>query len=82
MSDWLVGLDDDLTGRLRRCTLCGKAPVAFWGIAAARDSTLSIGYALCQSCRSKDKDLQQIEKFLEARYGKADQVVMDDSERK
>jgi hypothetical protein len=71
MTDWLTALDDGLVGRHRACTLCGKKEsTAYWGIAAAGD--VAVSYVLCQACRAKDRDSQQVEALLERRYGKRD----------
>jgi hypothetical protein len=72
VSDWLAGIDDGLTQRLRFCTLCGKRQVGFWGIAEVESTGLHIAYVLCETCQRTDKERRQVEALLAQRYGRVD----------
>jgi hypothetical protein len=65
VSDWLVAMDDWLTLRLTRCTLCGGPDPILRGIMGTR--ALIVGYSLCARCMRAD-GVRRAEQLLEARY--------------
>ena len=65
MTDWLVAVDDGLVERLRCCTLCGRSPVALWGICGTL--RLALAYVLCRPCRDTG-GVRRVEVLYAQRY--------------
>jgi hypothetical protein len=66
-NDWLVPMDDILTGRLRMCTLCGRRAEGRW-VDVAMIGTLAIGYVICDRCRASDPKHEALIALMEQRY--------------
>ena len=67
--DWLTALDDGLTGRLRRCTLCGgsEGRTGWWDI--MQYEGLAIAVIVCDRCRASDPEREALDALLQSRYG-------------
>ena len=67
----LVALDDLLVGRLRLCTVCGRAPMTREGIWLAEipGGVLAIAYILCAKCVDAHVQIPKtLDAKLRARY--------------
>ena len=57
--DWLVRIDDGLTARLQRCTVCGWQEARGPGLSCGSGETLAVALLVCDPCRAIDPGASQ-----------------------
>src|SRR5262245_20371447 len=66
--DWLVPVDDGLTGRLQWCVLCGRTfDKHWWGIWQCADGH-AVAYSECMPCLAADAQQQGLRGLMARRY--------------
>ena len=65
--DWLVLIDDGLTARLQRCTVCGwqEGPRAWFTMWSGE--TLAVALLVCGPCRAIDPERVAVERLMQER---------------
>jgi hypothetical protein len=69
MSEWTTALDDVLTERWRRCTVCGRELTTGIRFSIWDTGTAALACLLCARCRQVDPTGQSIAQVMQHRYG-------------